>query len=53
MFVVPVLAGQTKPNVRLIKGDNKVDIMIGSKILQKINWQKFILLLIIYSSESA
>jgi len=32
MFVVPVLAEQTKPNVQLIKGDNKVDVMIGGKL---------------------
>ena len=32
MFVLPVLAGQTKPNVQLIKGDNKVDVIIGGKL---------------------
>ena len=32
MFVLPVLAGQTKPNVQLIQGDNKVDVMIGGKL---------------------
>jgi len=32
MFVVPVLAEETKPNVRLIQGDNKVDVMIGGKL---------------------
>ncbi len=32
IFVVPVLAGQTKPNVQLIEGNNKVDVMIGGKL---------------------
>ena len=32
VFVVPVLAEQTKPNVRLIRGDNKVDVMIGGEL---------------------
>ena len=32
MFVVPVLAEQTKPNVQLIEGKNKVDVMIGGKL---------------------
>ncbi|NIP25316.1 MAG: hypothetical protein GWN67_13245 [Phycisphaerae bacterium] len=32
MFIVPVLAEETKLNVRLIQGDNKVDVMIGGKL---------------------
>ncbi|MDH4239266.1 MAG: PmoA family protein [Phycisphaerae bacterium] len=32
MFVVPVLAEQTKPNVQLIEGNNKVDVMIAGKL---------------------
>ena len=32
VFVVPVLAEQTKPNVQLIEGNNKVDVMIGGKL---------------------
>jgi hypothetical protein len=32
MFVVPVLAEQTKPNVQLIQGNNKVDVMVGGKL---------------------
>jgi len=32
MFVVPALAGQTKPSVKLVKGDNKVDVMISGKL---------------------
>lgn len=32
MFIVPVLAEETKPNVQLIQGDNKVDVMIGGKL---------------------
>ena len=32
MFVVPVLAEETKPNVQLIQGDNKVDVMISGKL---------------------
>ncbi len=32
MFIVPVLAKETKPNVRLIQGDNKVDVIIGGKL---------------------
>jgi hypothetical protein len=32
MFIVPILAEGTKPNVRLIQGDNKVDVMFGGKL---------------------
>jgi hypothetical protein len=32
MFIVPVLAEETTPNVRLIQGDNKVDVMIDGKL---------------------
>jgi hypothetical protein len=32
MFVVPALAEETKPNVRLIQADNKVDVMISGKL---------------------
>lgn len=32
VFVVPVLAEQTKPNVQLIEGNNKVDVMISGKL---------------------
>ena len=32
MFVVPVLAEQTKPSMKLVKGDNRVDVMIGGKL---------------------
>jgi len=32
MFVVPVLAEETKPNVQLIEGNNKVDVMISGKL---------------------
>ncbi|MHC4640556.1 MAG: DUF6807 domain-containing protein [Planctomycetota bacterium] len=32
MFVVPVLAEETKPNVRLIQADNKVNVMISGKL---------------------
>lgn len=32
MLTVPVLAEQTKPKVELIKGDNKVNVMIGGRL---------------------
>jgi hypothetical protein len=32
MFVVPALAEQSRPEVQLIEGDNKVDVMIGGKL---------------------
>jgi len=32
IFVVPVLAERTKPNVQLIQGDNKVDVMMSGKL---------------------
>ena len=32
IFIVPVLAEETKPNVLLIQGDDKVDVMIGGKL---------------------
>jgi hypothetical protein len=32
MFVAPLLAEQSKPEVQLIQGDNKVDVMIGGKL---------------------
>lgn len=32
MFVVPALAEQTKPSVKLVKADNKIDVMIGGKL---------------------
>ncbi|MHC4084639.1 MAG: DUF6807 domain-containing protein [Planctomycetota bacterium] len=32
MFVVPALAEETKPNVRLIQADNRVDVMIDGKL---------------------
>ena len=35
MFVVPALAEETKPNVRLIQADNKVDVMISGKLFTR------------------
>jgi len=32
IYVCPVLAEETKPNVQLIEGNNKVDVMIGGKL---------------------
>ncbi len=32
IFVVPVLAEKSKPNVQLIQKDNKVDVMIDGKL---------------------
>ena len=32
MLVVPVLAKQMEPNVQLIEGDNRIDVMIGGKL---------------------
>ena len=32
MFVVPALAEQTKPSVKLVKGDNRVDVKIGGNL---------------------
>ena len=32
MFIIPAIAEQTKPNVQLIQGDRKVDVMIGGKL---------------------
>jgi hypothetical protein len=32
MLAVPALAEQTKPSVKLVKGDNRVDVKIGGKL---------------------
>lgn len=32
MLVVPALAKQMEPNVQLIEGDNRIDVMIGGKL---------------------
>jgi len=32
IFTVPVIAKQTEPKVKFVKGDNKVDVMIGRKL---------------------
>ena len=32
IFAVPAVAKQTKPKVELVKGDNKIDVMIGRKL---------------------
>jgi len=32
IFAVPVVAKETRPNVEFVKGDNKIDVMIGRKL---------------------
>lgn len=32
IFVVPALAEQSRPDVQLIQGDNKIDVMVGGTL---------------------